>query len=105
MNMLNLRKQQGMAETFIGRLQDLEFSNKQFEVISLWHAFERLPDPCEILKTMKGILQNGGGTAIKVQNVECWRKRPIYASDIKNYPKSELEHVSYFSEASQKLAS
>ncbi|WP_447968677.1 class I SAM-dependent methyltransferase [Nitrospira sp. M1] len=95
----------GMTDIFIGRLQDLDFSNKQFDVISLWHVFEHLPDPCEILKTMKGMLHKGGVIAIEVPNVECWRKRPMYASDIKNYPKAELEHLFYFSEASLKLAS
>jgi len=61
----------GMTDIFIGRLQDLNFSGQKFDVISLWHVFEHLPAPCEVLKTMKGILQKGGVIAIEVPNVEC----------------------------------
>lgn len=94
----------GMTDIFIGRLQDVEFSDRKFDVISLWHVFEHLPDPHEVLRTMKRMLRQGGVIAIEVPNVECWQKRPMYVSDIKNYPESQLEHLFYFSEASLKLA-
>jgi SAM-dependent methyltransferase len=90
-------KAAGMTGIFVGKLQEIDFGSKRFDVITLWHVFEHLPDPLETLVCLKGLLKPGGLVAIEVPNVEQKRKRPWYLSDIEDYPVDRLEHMFYYS--------
>jgi SAM-dependent methyltransferase len=87
----------GFKDIYVGRLQEIDFGGRQFDVISLWHVLEHLPDPLETLARLKKLLKPGGIVAIEVPNAEQKRKRPIYVSDLENYPIDRLEHLFYYS--------
>ena len=48
------------GEIFVGELQDLEFSNKYFDVIVLHHVIEHVKDPIGLIIEINRILKNGG---------------------------------------------
>ena len=91
------KKTVGIKEIYIGRLQEINFSGRQFDVISLWHVLEHLPDPLETLACLSKLLKTGGIVVIEVPNVEQKRKRPMYLSDLQDYPIDQLEHLFYYS--------
>ncbi len=90
----------GITELYVGRLQDLDFAGRQFDVITLWHVLEHLPDPLETLVYLKRTLKPGGIVSIEVPNVDQKRKRPMYRSDLEDYPIDRLEHLFYYSSRS-----
>jgi SAM-dependent methyltransferase len=91
------KRTMGITEIFIGSLKKLNLSKKEFDVISLWHVLEHLTDPFETLICLRTLLKPGGVIAIEVPNVEQNRKRPMYLSDLEDYPIDRLEHLFYFS--------
>jgi 2-polyprenyl-3-methyl-5-hydroxy-6-metoxy-1,4-benzoquinol methylase len=82
---------------YIGRLQEIDFGNKMFDAVSLWHVFEHLPDPLPTLVSLKGLVKPGGLISIEVPNVEQNRKKPMYQVDIENCTIDRLEHLFYYS--------
>lgn len=42
--------------------------NRQYDVISFWHALEHFPDPCVVLKKVHGLLAEGGYLIIAAPN-------------------------------------
>ena len=91
------KKTVGLEEIYIGRFQDLDFSNQVFHAISLWHVFEHVSDPLDLLQLLKKHLAKEGVIGIEVPNVENTMKRPMYQSDIEDYPINQLEHLFYYS--------
>jgi SAM-dependent methyltransferase len=87
----------GAEHIYIGRLQEIDFGNRTFDVISLWHVFEHLPDPLPTLVSLKGLVKPGGLISIEVPNVEQDRKKPMYQVDIENSTIDRLEHLFYYS--------
>jgi len=87
----------GLEQVYVGRLQEIDFGGRLFDVISLWHVFEHLPDPLPTLLKLQALLKPGGVIAIEVPNVEQNRKRPMYRVDIEDYPIDRLEHLFYYS--------
>ena len=100
----NTKKTVGMTEIFIGRLHEIAFSDRKFDVITLWHVLEHLPDPLDVLTCIRNILKKGGVVVVEVPNVEKRKKRPMYLSDIEDYPVNRLEHLFYYSGESLKRA-
>ncbi len=90
----------GLQDIFIGRLQDIDFGGRQFDVITLWHVLEHLPDPLETLICLRRVLKPGGVLGVEVPNTEQARARPMYRSDLEDYPLDRLEHLFYYSERS-----
>jgi len=91
------KRRAGAEHIYVGRLQEIDFKNKTFDVISLWHVFEHLPDPLPTLLSLKGLVKPGGLISIEVPNVEQNRKRLMYQVDIEDYPIDRLEHLFYYS--------
>ena len=91
------KKTVGASEIYIGRLQEINFSGRKFDVISLWHVLEHLPDPLETLVCLSKLVKTGGIVVIEVPNVEQKRKRPMYRSDLEDYTIDRLEHLFYYS--------
>lgn len=61
-------------EIFIygGKLVDLNFKNKKFDVISLWHSLEHIEDPIGVLRKIKRILSKKGILVIQTPNVDSF---------------------------------
>ena len=91
------KRRAGAEHIYVGRVQEIDFKNKTFDVISLWHVFEHLPDPLPTLVSLKGLVKPGGVISIEVPNVEQNRKRLMYQVDIEDYPIDRLEHLFYYS--------
>ena len=52
----------------VGPIAGLPFPEETFDVVVLWHVFEHLPDPGEVLDGLKRLLRPGGILAIGVPN-------------------------------------
>lgn len=91
------KKRVSFAKLYIGRVQEIPFADAKFDVITLWHVLEHLPDPLETLARLRQLLNPGGIVCIEVPNVEQKRKRPMYRSDLEDYPVDRLEHLFYYS--------
>lgn len=91
------RKRVAFSELYIGRIQEIAFGDIRFDAITLWHVLEHLPDPLETLTVLRHLLCPGGILCIEVPNVEQTRKRPMYRSDLEDYPLHRLEHLFYYS--------
>jgi SAM-dependent methyltransferase len=53
----------------------LEDVKEEFDVVTLWHSLEHLPDPVEFLTRCRQRLRPGGILAIRVPDFDClWRK-------------------------------
>lgn len=91
------KKRVSFSKLYVGRLQEISFGEATFDVITLWHVLEHLPDPLETLMCLRQLLNVGGLVCIEVPNVEQTRKRPMYRSDLEDYPVERLEHLFYYS--------
>ena len=63
--------QQGL-NVFNGYLNEAEFEEHFFDVITLWDVFEHLPDPVETLRIIKRILKPDGSLVITMPNTDSW---------------------------------
>jgi 2-polyprenyl-3-methyl-5-hydroxy-6-metoxy-1,4-benzoquinol methylase len=54
----------------LGQLRDIDFKGLKFDVISLWHVLEHLPDPGEALSIVFDLLEPGGIFVLAVPNEE-----------------------------------
>lgn len=91
------KKRVSLSELYVGRIQEIAFAETTFDAITLWHVLEHLPDPLETLTRLRDLLNPGGVVCIEVPNVEQRRKRPMYRSDLEDYPVERLEHLFYYS--------
>lgn len=57
---------------FNGYLDEAEFQEHFFDVITLWDVFEHLPDPVETLQIIKRILKPDGSLVITMPNTDSW---------------------------------
>lgn len=90
------RSRVSFEKLYIGRIQEIPFASATFDVITLWHVLEHLPDPLETLTRLRTLLNPGGIVCLEVPNVEQRRKRPWYRSDLEDYPIERLEHLFYY---------
>lgn len=51
-----------------GGLQDLDIGERAYEVITLWHVLEHLPDPVSQLRRLTDAMVPGGTIAVEVPN-------------------------------------
>ncbi len=56
-------------EVFKGNLEDAGFEPNFFDVITMWHVLEHLPDPFRTLRTAWQLLKEDGIIVIEVPNV------------------------------------
>lgn len=57
-----------------GQLTDIDFGSKRFDVVSMWHVLEHVPNPGEVTKKVFDILEPGGVFALAVPN----ETRPLF---------------------------
>jgi len=53
-------------------LLDVNFENKKFDVITLWHVLEHLPNPVEMLKKIRVVLSDKGSFVFEVPNTDSF---------------------------------
>jgi len=53
----------------VGTIEDISFKKDFFDVVTLWHVFEHLPDPKKTLKSIHSILKEGGLLVIELPNI------------------------------------
>jgi len=56
-------------------LQDCDFPDQSFDVITLWHVLEHLYEPKESLKKMRNLLKDDGFILIAVPNISSFDAR------------------------------
>ena len=68
-------KAEGVEVLTGARLQDGNFTDSSFHVVSLFHVLEHVPDPRDWLVEVRRILCSGGRLVIQVPNIDCWQFR------------------------------
>lgn len=58
-----------------GRLVDTQFDNEFFDVITVWHVLEHLPDPVLTIKECNRILKSGGLLVVAIPNFDSLQAR------------------------------
>jgi 2-polyprenyl-3-methyl-5-hydroxy-6-metoxy-1,4-benzoquinol methylase len=59
------------ADIFCGRLEEAEYPNHFFDVITMWHVLEHMHDPINTLKKVHNILKHDGILIIAVPILDC----------------------------------
>ena len=52
-----------------GRLEDMEFSAEQFDIITMWHVLEHMPDPAGTLRYLRRLIKSNGYIFVELPNV------------------------------------
>lgn len=60
---------------FNGYLDEVDFEDHFFDVITLWDVFEHLADPNEALRIIKRILKPDGSLVITMPNTDSWERK------------------------------
>ncbi len=59
----------------IGSLQDDDYQASMFDAITMFHVFEHLHNPQEMLQRISKLLRPGGVLYISVPNIDSWQAR------------------------------
>jgi len=65
-------------DVFRGDLEEARFPSARFDVVTLWHALEHLPDPKSTLKEIQRILKKNGLLVVAVPNLNNFITRILY---------------------------
>ena len=57
-------------QLLIGQLKEIDFKDLKFDVVTMWHVLEHLPNPGEALAIISALLKPGGVLALAVPNEE-----------------------------------
>jgi SAM-dependent methyltransferase len=84
-----------------GRLEDLAGTGETWDVVTLWHVLEHVPDPVAALGILRDVLAPGGAVVLEVPNVDSTAARMLGAS----WTHLDADaHVSHFGPATLRLA-
>jgi SAM-dependent methyltransferase len=75
-----------------GTLEPGSFAPESFDLISIWHVLEHLPDPDSVLRVSFGWLRPGGAILIAVPNVDSCQARLFGGSWFHIDPPRHLYH-------------
>ena len=84
-----------------GRLEDLAGTDETWDVVTLWHVLEHVPDPVGALRILRDVLAPGGAVVLEVPNVDSTAAGMLGASWTHLDPDA---HVSHFGPATLRLA-
>ncbi len=64
-------------DVYLGQITDLELPTVNFDVVTMWHVLEHVPEPAAVLRKLYALLRPGGILAVAVPNEENFfvRKR------------------------------
>jgi len=80
-------------DVFAGKLEEAEYPDQHFDVVTLWHVLEHMKDPSGSLQETHRILNNGGLLAIELPNMASKKSRKSGEDWDQIKPK---EHLFYF---------
>ncbi len=76
----------------LGELRAESFPGGFFDLISIWHVLEHLPDPDRILSLCHEWLGDGGALLVAVPNVDSWQARLFGGAWLHLDPPRHLHH-------------
>lgn len=89
-------------EVFPGTLKEAKFNDDFFAVVNLGDVIEHVPDPLDLLRESKRVLQKGGVVVVTTPNLDCfWARATHWLARSFNFPWSLLtppHHLFYFSD-------
>ncbi len=68
-------RKRGGFQLHIGELKEGVYEKGQFDLITLVHVFEHLPDPAGTVAILSGIIKKGGELYIEQPNIGSWQAR------------------------------
>jgi len=92
-NAVNFSTQHLNLDVKFGNLIQCHFDENKFDVITLFHVLEHVPNPHEIIQEIKRILKPDGLVVIDVPNADDFR-RLLFKE---NWPQFREHHLWYFS--------
>jgi SAM-dependent methyltransferase len=63
------------VKVVVGSLEDAKFPDRSFDIVTLFHVMEHLPEPGEMLQEVKRILVPGGRVVLQVPNIDSWQRK------------------------------
>ncbi|MDQ3116323.1 MAG: class I SAM-dependent methyltransferase [Verrucomicrobiota bacterium] len=95
-------------DVHLGQITDLALPNDSFDLATIWHVLEHVPDPAAVLRKIHGLLRPGGILAVAVPNEENFFLRRRFGQ-AKTSPFDPLTfggeiHLSYFRPATLRAA-
>jgi SAM-dependent methyltransferase len=75
-----------------GALTSDAYPRGRFDLVSLWHVLEHLPDPDQTLRDCAGWLAEGGLLLVAVPNLDSWQSRFFRGSWFHLDPPFHLHH-------------
>ncbi len=81
-------------------VDEIAFGGETFDILTMWHVLEHLPDPLRALRRLRGLLAEGGILAIEVPNVEDRKHNRLELPWPLNHAQSNLGHLYYYCETS-----
>jgi 2-polyprenyl-3-methyl-5-hydroxy-6-metoxy-1,4-benzoquinol methylase len=84
----------------LGQITDLDLPPESFDVATIWHVLEHVPDPAAVLRKVRSLVRPGGVLAVAVPNEENFFLRQRFGK-AKNSPFDPLKfggeiHLTYF---------
>jgi 2-polyprenyl-3-methyl-5-hydroxy-6-metoxy-1,4-benzoquinol methylase len=79
-------------ELHFGALTPEAYPENSFDLISIWHVLEHLPDPDSVLRLCRGWLRQGGVLLLAVPNIDSWQARLFGGSWFHLDPPRHLYH-------------
>ncbi len=76
----------------VGPLDRDTFSPESFDLISIWHVLEHLPDPDEVIRNCRRWLAPGGHLMIAVPNIASWQAGLFRGAWFHLDPPRHLQH-------------
>ncbi|HZI89820.1 MAG TPA: class I SAM-dependent methyltransferase [Candidatus Polarisedimenticolia bacterium] len=76
----------------VGLLHAESFPPGFFDLISIWHVLEHLPDPDHVLRLCHGWLRDGGALLVAVPNADSWQAKLFQGSWFHLDPPRHLYH-------------
>lgn len=65
-------------DVFKGDLEEAHFPSASFDVVTIWHTLEHLPDPRAVLKEINRILNKDGLLVVAIPNLKNYITRVLY---------------------------
>ncbi len=66
-----LARQEGVT-VYQSRIEDVDLSDKMYDVITLWHTLEHIPLPVPVLRKLRSLLKNDGLLIVETPNIFGW---------------------------------
>ena len=92
-----IAKSENHVDVTVGSLEEVQFSDASFDIVTLFHVMEHVTNPRRVLKEVSRILRPAGAVILQVPNIESWQFKMFGA---KWYGLDIPRHVIDYSEKS-----